>query len=127
MTVREEIDQKLDWMECRLADVEERLAVASDAGAALAATVDQFLRYPETAVSLRVAYGAFMSLHAGNFVVSEPTIVGPTLAVRCPQCGAEPGEACRYVYGDGTAAERPGTVRCDLHFYRTALPVGAGR
>lgn len=47
---------------------------------------------------------------------------GPTIDVRCSQCGAEPGKPCTYVSGDGTPEEAPGTERTDLHFYRTRLP-----
>lgn len=72
MTVREEIDSRVAWLERRLADQEERLERASDAGGELAASVARYLRFPESPDRLRLAYGTFMAAHAGNF--SEPVL-----------------------------------------------------
>ncbi|NUT31541.1 MAG: DUF2829 domain-containing protein [Hamadaea sp.] len=36
----------------------------------------------------------------------------------CTPCGATAGQPCRYITGDGSPAEQPGTERPAAHFYR---------
>lgn len=120
------IARETDRMERELVLVTRQRDNASEAGMALAAVVARYVAAPREVgrQALRDAYGEFMTAHAGNFVA---TIVGPTIAVRCPSCGATPGEPCRWVSGEGTTETAPGIERTDLHFYRTRLQMGSPR
>jgi hypothetical protein len=120
------IARETDRMERELAMTKRQRDNASDAGVALAAVVERYVAAPQEVgrQALRDAYGEFMAAHAGNF---SATVVGPTIAVRCPSCGAAPGEPCRWISGDGTPETAPGVDRPDPHFYRTRLQMGSPR